>query len=76
MAGQYDAAVVALSLACELDPHDSEFELALTLLLERLERWDEAWQHCQRLLVLRPNDPTLLPIRDRLTPRQSRSATE
>ena len=63
---QYEPAVAALQRACELDPRESEFLLALTLLLERLQRYDEAWEACQRLLKLRPDDATLLPIRDRL----------
>jgi Flp pilus assembly protein TadD len=66
---QSEAAVSALERACELEPHVADYHLALALLLERLERWEAAWQRMQTVRALRPADPSIGPILTRLRAR-------
>ncbi len=56
--GRIDEAEAALRRAVELEPHAPEFLYGMTLLYEKMEWWPEAEEFAQRLLELRPNDPT------------------
>ncbi len=52
--GQLEEAEKALRRAVEIEPENPQFLLALTLLLEKLERFEEALKLCGRLLEMQP----------------------
>jgi tetratricopeptide (TPR) repeat protein len=76
--GQLEAAESALSRAAELDPQVPDFHLAVALLYQKLQRYDEAVQAARRLFELRPDNPSyrqlLLELQQAAVPPESRSA--
>jgi Flp pilus assembly protein TadD len=56
--GQLEAAEQALRRAAQLDPQVPDFQLAMALLYQKLQRYDEALDATRRLLQLRPGDPS------------------
>ena len=52
-------AVVELALACEQDPGNPDFRMALTLLYERLGQWDDAINSLAVLREIQPDHPSL-----------------
>ncbi len=52
-----DEAEQALSKACQLEPLVPEFRMGLTLLYEKLQRWEQALAGAEKLVALRPGDP-------------------
>ena len=56
--GEGDAARRSLVEACRLGPNDYQNWLALALICEQQERWQDATAVLDRMQKLRPNDPT------------------
>ncbi|MGY8768049.1 MAG: tetratricopeptide repeat protein [Pirellulales bacterium] len=52
-----ERAEVSMAKAVELDPTNPEFLLGLTLLYQKLQRWDEALATLQRLAQVQPGNP-------------------
>jgi tetratricopeptide (TPR) repeat protein len=50
-------AIESLRRACELEPNVADYRLALTLLHQRLEHWDQAEASAERLIELAPDNP-------------------
>ena len=57
--GQLEEAVKKLERACELEPELADFRVALTLLYERLQRWDEALESLKVWREIQPDNPSL-----------------
>lgn len=55
--GQRDAALSSLMAAANLAPTDAQFAQAVAMLLENLQRWEEAIQWTKKLIDLAPQDP-------------------
>jgi len=53
--GELEEAEKALRRAVAIEPENPQFLLALTLLLEKLKRYDEALKLCQQLLEMQPS---------------------
>ncbi len=64
--GEYDRAVHSLQEACRLEPQAADFQLALTLLYEKLQRWPQAVQAAERLLQLQPDNKVFQSIKKRI----------
>jgi predicted CXXCH cytochrome family protein len=60
--GRLEEAESALKSACRIEPREPEFLLALTLLYQKQERWQQALEGVQRLIELRPSDPAYLQL--------------
>ena len=79
---QYEAASRALAKACELDPDNYEFRMALALLQEKwygrdgdIAQYESAVATLDKMADLQPNDPRTEQIRQRLnTTRQAKEA--
>jgi tetratricopeptide (TPR) repeat protein len=56
--GKNDVAVEALSHAAQLEPHEVDYALALTLMLQKAQQWDEAAAEARRLVTLAPRNPS------------------
>lgn len=56
--GDGDEARRELTRACRLGPNDYQSWLALALICEQQERWENATAVLERMQKLRPNDPT------------------
>ena len=57
--GQLEEAVARLERACELEPELGDFRMALTLLYERLQRWDDALESLKLLREMQPHARSL-----------------
>jgi predicted CXXCH cytochrome family protein len=55
-------AEASLRRACALEPNVPEYVTAVTLLLKKQRRWDEAMEWAAALVKLRPHDPTFRQI--------------
>ncbi|QDV68315.1 photosystem I assembly protein Ycf3 [Rosistilla carotiformis] len=55
--GDAEAGLERIQKAVELEPENEQFLLALVLLLQKLERIDEARAACERLIQRSPNNP-------------------
>jgi len=64
--GQVDEAHAALAEACRLEPNSYDNWLALALICERLGKQDEAIEALGRMYKLRPDDPAIRGIFQRL----------
>ena len=60
--GHETEAEQSLLSAVKLDPSSTDFQLALTLLYEKQQRWTEAIQGAHRLIDLQPDNPTFQQI--------------
>jgi Flp pilus assembly protein TadD len=54
---QLEQAETELTRACELAPDNTDFRMVLTLLYEKIERWDDALRSAELLKRLAPEDP-------------------
>ncbi|NOZ38668.1 MAG: tetratricopeptide repeat protein [Planctomycetes bacterium] len=64
--GEYDQARQALEKACELGPEAYSNWLALALICEKQERWQQAGEALKQMNTLRPNDPAVRGILQRI----------
>ena len=64
--GRHSEAIVAFEQATEIDPDNYDLWLPLALLYEKEERWNEAFSTLKRMNELRPNDPAILGILQRI----------
>ena len=64
-------AEAALKRAAELEPNTPDFALALTLLYQKQQRFDEAIERCDDLLRLRPEDRSYQQLRQTLQAQQA-----
>ena len=74
LVGEYDDARQALEQACELDADDYGNWLALALICEKQQRWQQAGEPLKQMNRLRPNDPAVRGILQRI--RQAKSVGE
>ena len=70
LVGEYDQARLALEQACELGPEAYNNWLALALICEKQERWKQTDEALKQMNTLRPNDPAVQGILQRI--KQSR----
>lgn len=70
--GEYDDARAALEEACRLGPNNYSNWLALALICEKQERWNQAAKALRKMNDLRPNDPNVRGILQRIE--QARAA--
>jgi tetratricopeptide (TPR) repeat protein/Zn finger protein HypA/HybF involved in hydrogenase expression len=70
--GQFPAAVQALQKACLLEPQNADYQVAMALLYERLERRQDALRHLRAARSQRPNDPSLQQLQLRLSSQRDR----
>jgi tetratricopeptide (TPR) repeat protein len=66
LAGQPREAVPWVVRACELEPRNADFALMRVLLLERLQDWSSALAALDALQALRPHDPEVQALAQRL----------
>lgn len=71
--GDYDEARAALEEACRLGPDNYSNWLALALICEKQERWNQAAKALRKMNDLRPNDPAVRGILQRI--QQAREAS-
>jgi len=64
--GEYDEAREALEQACELGPEQYDNWLALALICEKQERWQQTSGALKQMNRLRPNDPAVRGILQRI----------
>ena len=64
--GEQEKAEQALRAACRLEPDNDRFLYFLVLFFDRYERYDEALEAVDRLVRLRPNEPSYVQLRDLL----------
>jgi len=64
--GRYDEARVSFDEACRLSPNSYENWLALALICEKQQDWDRAMEALGRMYKIRPNDPALRGILQRI----------
>ena len=72
--GRGDEAIAQMADACRLAPDAYDFWLALALLCEKEERWDNALTALQQMNRIRPNDPNVMGIYQRM--QQARAQAE
>ncbi len=68
--GQMAAAETALKRAETLDPNTTSFVLALALLYQKLERWEEALEYAERVVELEPQNPSYQALLNDIRARQ------
>ena len=66
LADDLDKAEIALRKAASLAPHSYDMLLALALLLERQQKWNDAIQTLRQMKHLRPEDPAVRQIYQRI----------
>ena len=71
---QYDAARQGLEEACRLAPDTFDYWLALALICEKQQRWQQALEALRQMQRLRPNDPATAGIYQRIE--RTRAAKE
>ncbi len=71
--GRHDEARGALEEACRLAPNAFDYWLALALICEHQQLWDDALEALKQMQRLRPNDPAIVGIYQRI--QQTRAAT-
>ena len=64
--GEYDQARQALEQACKLGPESYSNWLALALICEKQQRWQQAGEALQQMNTLRPGDPAVHGILQRI----------
>ena len=64
--GEYNQARQALEQACELGPEAYNNWLALALICEKQERWKQTGEALKQMNTLRPNDPAVQGILQRI----------
>jgi tetratricopeptide (TPR) repeat protein len=64
--GDLDQAQGAFQTACELAPQSYDFLMALALLQERRQQWEEAVESLNKMRQLNPGDPRTRQIYERL----------
>jgi tetratricopeptide (TPR) repeat protein len=62
----YDESEKALLAACQQDPLVPEFRMGLTLFYEELQQWDKALASAEKLVALRPDDPTYQQVKAKI----------
>ena len=66
LVGEYDQARQALEAACRLGPETYSNWLALALICEKQQRWQQAGEALKQMNTLRPNDPAVRGILQRI----------
>ncbi len=73
--GHLEQSVTVLKRACQLDPTNLDYRVALTLLLERLQHWPEALESARQLRHLAPQNAQFQQIEQQIFQQSGGAAT-